>query len=264
MLWHERGGFHANFITDHNVLNGSLEGREISLSRKPHPGIISMRGEELSLWKSHWILLGNKTPFKKEPHDTGYVGIKTFLQTVSQARDQIVIASLPQYWQDHWDNLDEFLAWGVQGFEIVSSSPRALGFPPRLRSRIVKMSRENNLLIMGGADSHGWGSTVHVWNLIRFPNWRGIPPERLEEELIQLLKQKRFAAVQVVVRHKAESADHPWMLALDPLLQIWEGARSLPFTQAVSILIWIWVPLGLSKLVGRMRARPTVRSANLS
>jgi len=258
MLWHERGGFHANFITDHNVFHGSIEGREISLSRKPHPGIISMRGEELSLLKSHWILLGNKTPFKKEPYDTGYVGIKSFLQTVSQARDQIVIASLPQYWQDHWNNLDDFLAWGVQGFEIVSSSPRALGFPSRLRSRIVKMSRENNLLIMGGADSHGWGSTVHVWNLVRFPNWRGVPPERLEEELVQLLRQKRFSAVQVVVRHKAETSDYPWMLVIDPLLQIWEGARSLPFSQAVSILMWIWVPLGLSKLVGRIRAHPAV------
>jgi len=258
MLWHERGGFHANFITDHNVIHGSVEGRENSISREPQPGMISMRGEEVSLLRSHWILLGNQTPRRKKTYDMGYEGIKSLLQKVSQGKDQIVIASLPQYWQDHWDHLDDFLAWGVQGFEIVTSSPRALDFPPRLRSRIVKMSRENNLLMTGGTDSHGWGSTVYVWNLVRFPNWRGIPPERLEEELIQLLRQKRFNAVQVVVRQKAETPDHPWMLVVDPLLQIWEGARSLPFAQAVSILMWIWVPLGLSKLVGRIRAHPAV------
>jgi len=258
MLWHERGGFHGNFITDHNVIHGSVEGKEISLNRELNPGIISMRGEEVSLFRSHWILLGNQTLLKKEQYDTGYRGIKSFLQKVSQERDQIVIASLPQYWQDHWDNLDDFLAWGVQGFEIVTSSPRALDFTPRLRSRIVKMSRENNLLIVGGSDNHGWGSTVYVWNLVRFPNWRGTPPERLEEELIQLLRQKRFNAVQVVVRHKAESPDYPWMLVVDPLLQIWEGARSLPFLQAVSILMWIWVSLTLPKLFRKLRAHPAV------
>jgi len=240
------------------VIQGSVEGREISLSREPHPGMISMRGEEVSLFRSHWILLGNQTLLKKEQYDTGYGGIKSFLQKVSQEKEQIVIASLPQYWQDHWDNLDDFLAWGVQGFEIVTSSPRALDFTPRLRSRIVKMSKENNLLMVGGSDNHGWGSTVYVWNLVRFPNWRGIPPERREEELIQLLRQKRFNAVQVVVRHKAASPDHPWMLVVDPLLQIWEGARSLPFFQAVSILMWIWVPLTLPKLLRKMRTHLAV------
>ena len=258
MLWHERAGFHANFITDHNVIQGSLEGREISLNREPKPGMISMRGEEVSLFRSHWVLLGNQTLLEKEPYDTGYGGIKSFLQKVSQQEDQIVIASLPQYWHDHWDNLNDFLAWGNQGFEIVTSSPHALDFPPRLRSRIVKISRENNLLIVGGSDSHGWGSTVYVWNLVRFPNWRGIPPERLEEELIQLLRQKRFNAVQVVVRVKAESPDHPWMLVVDPLLQIWEGSRSLPFWQAVSILMWIWLLLTLPKLIRKMSGHPSV------
>ncbi len=263
MLWHKRGGFHANFITDHNVIHGSIEGRDISLGHKPRPGIISMRGEEISLFRSHWILLGNKTLLKKEVYDTGYRGIKPFLQKVSQTWDQVVIASLPQYWQDHWENLDDFLAWGLQGFEIVTSSPRALDFPPRLRSRIVKVSGENNLLMTGGSDSHGWGSTVYVWNLVRFPNWRGIAPERLEGELIQLLKRERFNAVQVVVRHKAESPNDAWMLAVDPLLQIWEGSRSLPFAQAVSVLVWIWLPLGLYTIIGRMRAHAPLGSANL-
>jgi hypothetical protein len=258
LLWHERAGFHANFITDHNVIHGSLEGREISLNRKPKPGMISMRGEEVSLFRSHWILLGNRTLLEKEQYDTGYRGIKPFLRKVSQEEDQIVIASLPQYWQDHWDDLEEFLAWGIQGFEIVTSSPRALDFQPRLRARIVKLSRENNLLMVGGSDSHGWGSTVYVWNLVRFPNWRGIPPERLEEELIQLMRQKRFNAVQVVVRVKAESPDHPWMLVVDPLLQIWEGARSLPFSQAVTILLWIWVPLALPKLIRKISGHSVV------
>ncbi len=59
-----------------------------------------------------------------------------------------------------------------------------------------------------------------------------------------------------VVRHKAESPDHPWMLVVDPLLQIWEGARSPPIAHAVSFLIWIWVPLVLFRLVGRMNANP--------
>ena len=264
ILWHERAGFHANFITDHNVIQGSLEGREISLNRKSKLGMISMRGEEVSLFRSHWILLGNKTLLENQKYRTRYQGIQSFVQKLSQARDQILIASLPQYWQKHWDNLDDFLAWGVQGFEIVTHSPRALDFPPRLRSRIVKMSRENNLLMTGASDSHGWGSTVYVWNLVRLPNWRGIPPDRLEEELIQLLRRERFNAVQVVVRHNPESPDHAWMLAVDPLLQIWEGVRTLPFAQAVSVLIWIWAPLGSYILVGRMRAHPTVGSANHS
>ncbi|NIO09162.1 MAG: hypothetical protein GTO40_14580 [Deltaproteobacteria bacterium] len=261
LLWHERAGFHANFITDHNVFHGSQEGRDLSLSRRPRPGMISMRGEELTLFRSHWILLGSRTRFYKKPHEIGYEGLNTFLQVVSPAKDQIVVASLPQYWRDHWDNVDDFIAWGVHGFEIVSASPRALDFPPRLRSQIVELCRKNNLLMMGGADSHGLGSTVYVWNLVRFPDWRGIPPEQLEEKLIKLLQQERFKAVQVVVRHKAVAPDRPWMLAFDPLLQVWEGARSLPKLQALSFLLWIWVPWTSVKLVRRRKPRTGDTSA---
>ena len=72
------------------------------------------------------------------------------------------------------------------------------------------------------------------------------------------MRQKRFNAVQVVVRVKAESPDRPWMLVVDPLLQIWEGSRSLPFWQAVSFLMWIWLPLTLPMLIRKMSGHPAV------
>jgi len=50
------------------------------------------------------------------------------------------IASLPEYWRNHWDDLGAFVLAGVDGFEIVNCAPKALAFPSQLRRDVLTLA----------------------------------------------------------------------------------------------------------------------------
>lgn len=241
LRWHERAGFHASFITDHNVFAGSEEGYQKSINDKSL-NIRSMKGEEVSLYKSHWVLLGINQIVPNAKYDLGIEGIESFLKDMRKMKTVIVIASLPEYWFYHWGNdMAKFVEWGVQGFEIVNSATPSLDFTPELRASVVDFCREHNLIMMGATDNHGWGRTNYVWNIIHLPNWQTLPVEKLTPSVLELLKKERFKAVRVVVRIKAEPKGCWFCLIADPILQIWEASRSMPLSQTLSCIIWIWL-----------------------
>lgn len=244
LAWHQKAGFNAAFITDHNAFDGAEAARNLTVNRS-WPAILGLRGEEVSLYRSHWVLLGMGRRISNEPYDVGYEGIKNFVQEMNQFPGTMVIASLPEYWLYHWNDLNDFANWGVRGIEIVNSAPVAMDFTVELREKVVEFCKEKNLVMTGITDNHGWGSTAYVWNLVRLPGWRAIPRADLESVILSTIKKERFNSVQVVTRIKAETHDSPLRLIFDPPLQIWEGARSLPLSHAVVTLIWFWASFGL-------------------
>jgi hypothetical protein len=83
------------------------------------------------------------------------------------AQGAIAIASLPEYWRNHWDDLDLFVAAGVDGFEIVTCAPKALEFPSADRRAVIALAAHHDLLVTGASDNHGWGKVTCVWNLAK-------------------------------------------------------------------------------------------------
>ncbi len=75
------------------------------------------------------------------------------------------IASLPEYWRNHWEDLGAFVLGGVDGFEIVNCAPKALGFPSDLRRQVLTLAASHDLLVVGASDNHGWGQVTCVWNV---------------------------------------------------------------------------------------------------
>jgi len=56
----------------------------------------------------------------------------------------IGIASLPEYWRNHWAELDDFVAAGADGFEIVNCAPKAIGFPAAARARVLQIAESRD------------------------------------------------------------------------------------------------------------------------
>ncbi len=244
LQWHRSAGFHAAFITDHNRITGSREA--IETQGFGALGIVPLQGEEVSLFTSHWAVLGVRELINNSEYDRGMDGIRDLLQYLNLKKETIVIASLPEYWKYHWpDGLEKFSQWGVNGFEIVNSAPQALDMPPSVRNQVIDFCRVHNLIMTGITDSHGWGSTVYAWNLLRIPGWKNTPKPELEARIIKHLQENRFKAVQVAVRVKAEMPEKLWGLILDPILQFWSLARSLTSIHAIGFLIWLWSPWGI-------------------
>src|SRR5262249_14684663 len=128
----------------------------------------------------------------------------------------LVIASIPEYWRAHWDDLDAFVRGGIDGFEIANCAPKGIVFQPVDLERVVAIARGHNLLLTGGSDNHGWGKVTCVWNLAT-PSAHG------------------FAANRVVARPIAllQTETRPWTAVYD---QGWLMFRGLTWPERVSWL----------------------------
>jgi hypothetical protein len=241
--WHARAGFDAVFITDHNVASresgvGSRETEGPGAAPALCPGI------EVSAWRAHIVLLGDTLPVDRSRYNKSFLTLLTLLRKSESEYGSLTLASLPEYRRNHWHRLDSLIAAGLDGFEIVNASPKANELSRAERDRVIRLAREQNRLVVGVSDSHGWGSTSMVWNLVRLPS------EDSGRDVCQaVLGQLRtgFPAVQVIERHRLRP-DSWWPMVLSPAGMVWETWRSMGWALAASWLVWIW---GLALVIGR-------------
>lgn len=242
LRWHRRAGFDAVFITDHNTVEGL-----VPWSGTPArcPGI------EISAWRSHVVLLGDSLPVDRNRYNRSLEGLKDLLAVSDSSYGALSVLSLPEYERNHWGRLDSLVAAGADGFEIVNAAPKAAELTRARRDSVVALARRTNRFVVGVSDSHGWGATSLVWNLVPASGWRagGDPCARVLARL-----HEGFDAVQVVERHHLR-ADSGWPLWLTPLGVVWETWRGVGAVLLWSWLAWIWAVWGFrasrSKAPGR-------------
>ena len=265
-LWHWKQGFDAGFITDHNTIEAARKAMSDSDGNWRRIGYRSMQGEEVSLFHAHPIVLGNRDHIFNKNFDGRPQAI---LNVIREAHRQgaLIVDSLPDYWLRHWDEetdrrskngrnnggtVQDFVGWGMDGFEIINSAPKALCFPAAKRRLIVEFCRKHDLFITGVSDNHGWGTATAAWNAVRIPGWQAMDPETLQAQILSLLKIKKFAAVQVLER--VRFAPQGWIqIALSPIGIAWVYLRSLQPGQRVVWVAWIWGLMFLGKSARALR-----------
>ena len=214
-LWHERQGFEATYVTDHNIVyDGSLPpppGTTVNLL----PGVEWSPIASMS-WRSgpskHW-------------RATALAGARRgwcASSTPSSARGA-QHRFPPGYWRNHQDELNAFVLAGVDGFEIVNCSPKALGFPSDLRRQVIALARIHDLMVVGASDNHGWGQVTCVWNVSQ-PGAQGFQTNRV------------FARPLALVQGE-------WRAWTAPATQPWFLLRSLSWSERVSWLTWVLIIL---------------------
>jgi len=214
--WHERQGFEASYVTDHNVVyDGSLpvpEGTSINL----------LPGVEWSVYGQHVVAIG---PVEPLPRDSFQGSTARMIRIFAAIERQggLSIASLPEYWRYHWDDLGAFVGGGVDGFEIVNCAPKALGFPSKLRRQVLTLAGSHDLMVVGASDNHGWGKVTCVWN-VSLPGAQGFHTNRV------------FARPLALV----QGDWRPWTAAVT---QPWFLLRSLSWSERASWLTWVVIIL---------------------
>lgn len=210
--WHAAQGFQASYVTDHNVI----------FDRTVDDPIRLLPGVEWSVYGQHVIALGAVTLIDRATYNGDTHGMLALFPELHRS-GAIGIASLPEYWRDHWDDLDEFVTAGVDGFEIVNCAPQAIAFPATARARVLRLAEEHDLLAVGGSDNHGWGKVTCVWNLSG-PSAHGYRANRV--------------IVRSLVLAQADWA--PWTAAYT---QPWLMFAGLSWSERSSWLTWILVIL---------------------
>ena len=210
--WHAAQGFGASYVTDHNI----------PFTDDITDPIPLLPGVEWSVYDQHIVALGtvaliDRAAFSRDTRSM----LRLFAEL--HRRGAIGIASLPEYWRNHWGDLDAFVAAGVDGFEIVSCAPKALGFPADARAQVLRLAARRDLLVVGASDNHGWGKVTCVWNLSS-PSAHGYRSNRVIARSIAL----------------AQGDWEPWTAAYT---QPWLMLRSLSWSERSSWITWILVIL---------------------
>jgi hypothetical protein len=230
--WHGRAGFDAAFITDHNTIEGFPNSFD---SRVP----LLCPGIEVSAWRAHIVLPGAQEKVNRGLYADSIGGTLQLLQESEKKYGAPSLASLPEYERNHWSRLTVLIAAGLDGFEIVNASPKANEMSRVRRDSVIALARTHHLFLVGVSDSHGWGATSMVWNLVPIPGWKNIGPE-VCTRIVSRLESGGPEAVQIIERHRLR-ADSGWPRVLTPIGVVWETWRGLNLPQAASWLAWIWV-----------------------
>jgi hypothetical protein len=245
--WHARAGFDAAFVTDHNVVGAARQWRIDGAGRPPR----LLPGEELSLAGLHVVVLGVDTLIANKPWDGSFDSSLVLLDSLARrgsasGAGPYLIASLPEYWEHHWDrDLGRLADAGVHGFEVWTTSPKAMDFPPEARATLIARAVSTHLALFGATDMHGLGNTASVWNIVRLPGWRRLDDPSLTRALLETLRGTPEEARVIALRRaqpasrlgQAFAAPHGLVTAL----------RAASRGHALSLLMWIWVPALLAR-----------------
>lgn len=243
--WHARAGFDAVFVTDHNVRSRESP---VASRQSSTASTVLCPGIEVSAWRAHVVLLGDTLPVDRSRYNKSFDGLLALLATSDSAYGALSVASLPEYRRYHWGRLDTLAGAGLDGFEIVNASPKANELTREEVDSVIALARARDKFVVGVSDSHGWGATSMVWNLVRSPGAAGADP------CSAVLQQLRtgFPAVRIIERHRLRPDDW-WPLWLTPVGVVWETWRGMGWALTATWLVWIWA---LTLLAPRARARP--------
>lgn len=208
--WHAVQGFTGAYVTDHNAPFPLAPGAETAIPLLP--------GVEWSLFRLHLVAIGPVRAIDR----AAYGGDLAHLLGVFAALHQqgaIGIASLPEYWNNHREALDQFVAAGVDGFELVNCAPKAIGLDSAARADVRRLALRHNLLLVGASDNHGWGRATCTWNLT-LPGEHGTVANRVVARSLAL----------------AQGDSPAWTAALS---QPWLMMRALSWPERMSWLTWI-------------------------
>ena len=272
--WHARAGFGAAFVTDHNTARAI----RTALAEPARTGSASLPGIESSLSGLHLLVLGTSAEIPNAgPRDsweatgrligmlasglvpgTGATAADSNAQASTPARTApgappVLVASLPEYWQHHWGpDLGTLVRWGVRGFEIWTSSPRAMDFPEQLRREVISRCRLDGLAMFAATDMHGFGYSATAWNVTRVAAWRRMGAGELGAVLVAKFRREGPDANRVVVLRRWLPETRPEAIVAVPLNMVLILRTASP-AHAAALLAWIWVVALLSGLRRRPR-----------
>ncbi len=226
--WHKKNNFDAFFITDHANHVKTFEFAKEQRDNKFVPYPFIMTGQEFS-GTNHMSLLGLKNKF-----ETKGMNDSTVVKATHYYNGVVLI--------NHWfskqhNTLDYHKKLQVDGYEIENVG-KELYYDRALYQKIKKFSTENNLIMVGGLDFHGYGRAASVWNAFKIPNWKNFNATDKEEAIIEIIRNREQDKLQVLMYKDRPfyTQDNLWS---SPLRLFHDYFRTLNIYQVISWVFWL-------------------------
>ena len=250
--WHHRAGFDAAFVTDHNVTGAAPAWRMDRAGRPPR----LLDGEELSLAGLHVVVLGNAERIDNTPWNRSFDSSLILLRRLSadsMPSRPYLIASLPEYWRYHWGlAIGAMAEAGIEGFEIWTTSPRAMDLPPAARAEVIARASLEGHALFGATDMHGLGNAATVWDVMRLPGWSALDDAALAAAMIARFRTAGAAAHRVVALRRWQP-DARWAAPAILPLNAAQRLRTMSLGHAAALVAWLWLPAALATVRRRRR-----------
>ena len=223
MAWHDRNGFDALFLTEHNHNSKTLE--LVQLQQRGeiphHPHIMS--AIEFS-GSNHMVLLGLT--------DSLITFGKKDALIIKETHRQGGLIGLAHWFDGRHNSLEHYVNLGVDGFEIANQNQ--IAYPMETHEKIVKMCADNQLFIIGGADYHGYGPACNTWNAMSITGWNELDHSSRTAKIMTGLS----AGKNQVLYYSDRRIYGTGNLWLSPLNNIVDYFRSLNGFQVLSWVVW--------------------------
>ena len=237
--WHEAGGFHAAYVTDHYTWAGVDEALHANPPRAGDRTVL-LSGMEVRLRNRHTNILGDRDRYVFAL-DTAWRHLDPDSLAAAHHRG----AAPPTMLYTIPGPLDEIVPYGprspagIVGVELSDGAPRGLEQGRAQRGEIRALAGAMDLAVVAGTNHHGWGRTVPAWSVMRLPGWRDMSPGELGSEIEGALHRERRRAVTVVERTMPYHDGSALKLAATVPLLLWSHFRTLTLRERVSWLIWV-------------------------
>lgn len=242
--WHERNGFDAYFLTEHNHHASTLQWVEKQTKSEipAHPVVLA--GQEYS-GSNHILLLGLTRAFNtKDMPDS---------VAIDSAHAQNGVAIVAHWFSHKRHPLIKYIRDGADGFEIANQA-EGLSVDPVDRQTIMEHAMAHQLLLLASCDYHGYGPAAYAYVAFEITGWNHLSVPELRAAIMDILRsrtQERIRPLIYVDRPVYSSS----LLWASPLINMFYYFRHLSLLQTLSWLIWLpvlgwlWMHLGKKQVL---------------
>jgi hypothetical protein len=247
--WHSGGGYDVAYVTDHHIF---AESEPEFKSDRPTgtDSVMLMPGIETNSKSEHVGILGNERAIRREL--SGDLHELDLQHAV--AADCCNPAAPLVIWNHPRDLALTTLSSGaVQAIEVANGALHGMDLVRGKRQEIVALARQDNLALLSGTDSHGWGYAAPNWTLLRLKGWRMLDRDQLAARIGKAIRVGGFGATRVVERATVDPGTSAVALDLTVFLVPWRMLTELSADERRMWLIWIWGIAGIVLQCRRVR-----------
>ncbi|MDR1696151.1 MAG: hypothetical protein LBR69_05940 [Endomicrobium sp.] len=216
LRFHEIQGYDFFFDTEHNHTKGFLKFPENARYKKVFPGVQMQTNDGVSV-----LLLSDK-----EFDGAEYAG-KTLSGIIEKAHENGMLVIMPHWWKWHKFSYDELARCGIDGFEIYNCGYR--NFDEKEKKELISFCKENDLLMFGTTDWHGWGYMTDVWTV-----FAGNAQEDLKTQLAGKPELK-------VITFRERQPGSVARFIFEPFVAYYYYVKNAGFTALFSFMIWFGI-----------------------
>jgi hypothetical protein len=214
LRFHKTQGYDSFFITEHNHTKGFDKFPENVKYKEVFPGVQMQTKDKVS------VLLLSGVQFDGDEYKD-----KTLKEIIEKAHQNDMLVLMPHWWKWHRQSLQELVDSGIDGFEIYNCGYRYL--TKKELKEIIKISEENNLLMAGSTDWHGWGYMTDVWTVF------DINPGANLKDILDKKPQTQ------VLLYRQEQSASVLRFVFEPFMAFYYYIKNADVISVLSLMVWI-------------------------